>query len=59
MQKYITSSPEYVNFEVLNDAEDHNDGSISMDPLDTDSSNLLLSSNDIMEISSPKRMKLS
>lgn len=57
-QKYLTATPEYVNFEVLNDTSDRNNGSITIETLDTDSSNLLLASNDIMDIGSPKRMKL-
>ncbi|XP_065211481.1 DNA-binding protein RFX2-like isoform X2 [Planococcus citri] len=58
-EKYLTATPEYVNFDVtINDTSDCNDGSITIEALDSDSSNLLLASNDIMEIGSPKRMKL-
>lgn len=58
-QKYLTATTDFVNFEVIHDTDDRNNGPISIDSFDNESSNLLLSSNDIMEISSPKRMKTS
>lgn len=58
-EKYLTATTDFVNFEVIHDSDDRNNGPISIDSFDNESSNLLLSSNDIMEISSPKRMKTS
>ncbi len=49
-----TCPAEFVNFEVIHDSK-----SMSMETFDNESTNLLLSSDDIMDIQSPKRMKKS